>query len=546
MSLKQQIETWAKALEAYEAQDFEQCLQLFETIADESKILFNIGLIQATVGAHEEAVQNFEAAISMDQYLAVAYFQSGVSNFLLGRYPEARRDFDDTYSYLRSNLTIDYEQLGLKFRLYSCEVLFNRGLASIYMGQEAQGMSDFTTAMKEKQTDEHGVIDEAYADRGDGYTVFSIPVGVLYRPSDNKLKNLKAKNYLGKATLVAASDARDAFVGFTGATLANRTNERNPNVGGVFGEDGKGAGSLSRAKTATARMESLPDPVAPLRRANTALPTPTRSNTAPVGGMPMPPPRGLGRSLNTSANGPRGGGRSPGPSPISRSPPRVELSGLPTPPSSDEMLGAGQRDTAYGGTELIDSYYDVSGGSSSVPPVPQLPSPYLPPTPEGQPIDRVAKWARQNVGAPPPQVSLSRSSSANETGSIPKKPVVLMRSNTVPAPSAYGSTMMSRTELEDEGTIVSEREMNKVRIKLRFNGDTRGMSISPTMRLVDFEERVRRKFERENDMIIKYKDAEGAMVSIMDADDWESAMDEARENSKGRAEGKLEIWVSEG
>lgn len=28
-------------------------------------------------------------------------------------------------------------------------------------------MTDFTSAMKEKQTDEHGVIDEAYGDRGD-------------------------------------------------------------------------------------------------------------------------------------------------------------------------------------------------------------------------------------------------------------------------------------------------------------------------------------------------------------------------------------------
>lgn len=43
-------------------------------------------------------MQSFEAAIGMDSYLAVAYFQSGVSNFLLGQYEAARRDFEDTYS----------------------------------------------------------------------------------------------------------------------------------------------------------------------------------------------------------------------------------------------------------------------------------------------------------------------------------------------------------------------------------------------------------------------------------------------------------------
>ena len=37
-----------------------------------------------------------------------------------------------------------------------------------------------------------------------GYTVFSIPVGILYRPNDAKVKNLKTKNYLGQARLVAA------------------------------------------------------------------------------------------------------------------------------------------------------------------------------------------------------------------------------------------------------------------------------------------------------------------------------------------------------
>ena len=49
------------------------------------------------------------------------------------------------------------------------------------------------------------------------FTVFSIPVGVIYRPPEGKLKNVKTKDYLGKAKLVAAVDPADAFVGFTGA-----------------------------------------------------------------------------------------------------------------------------------------------------------------------------------------------------------------------------------------------------------------------------------------------------------------------------------------
>jgi neutrophil cytosolic factor 2 len=63
-------------------------------------------------------------------------------------------------------MLIDYEQLGLKFRLYSCEILFNRGLCYLYLGKTEQGMGDFTSSQKEKQTEEHDVIDEAIMVQG--------------------------------------------------------------------------------------------------------------------------------------------------------------------------------------------------------------------------------------------------------------------------------------------------------------------------------------------------------------------------------------------
>lgn len=97
----------------------------------------------------------------LDQYLAVAYFQQGVSNFLVGDFEEALANFNDTLLYLRGNTYINYEQLGLKFKLYSCEVLFNRGLCYIYLQQKAGGLQDFAYAVKEKVTPDHDVIDDA-------------------------------------------------------------------------------------------------------------------------------------------------------------------------------------------------------------------------------------------------------------------------------------------------------------------------------------------------------------------------------------------------
>lgn len=84
-----------------------------------------------------------------------------MSNFLVGDFEEALANFNDTLLYLRGNTFIDYEQLGLKFKLYSCEVLFNRGLCYIYLQQDQAGMQDFQYAVKEKMTPDHDVIDDA-------------------------------------------------------------------------------------------------------------------------------------------------------------------------------------------------------------------------------------------------------------------------------------------------------------------------------------------------------------------------------------------------
>ena len=74
----------------------------------------------------------------------------------------------------------NYEQLGLKFKLFSAEILFNKGLSQIYLGRVEQGLEDMQEARREKATEEHNVIDDAMADRGEGYTVFSIVSGTLF------------------------------------------------------------------------------------------------------------------------------------------------------------------------------------------------------------------------------------------------------------------------------------------------------------------------------------------------------------------------------
>ena len=83
-------------------------------------------------------------------------------------------------------------------------------------------MQDFGFAQKEKMTRDHDVIDDAIREKAVGYTVFSIPVGMVYRPNEAKVKNLKTKDYLGKARLIATSNSQNTTTGFTGADRQER------------------------------------------------------------------------------------------------------------------------------------------------------------------------------------------------------------------------------------------------------------------------------------------------------------------------------------
>lgn len=54
------------ALARYDNNEFDEALGEFESISDTSKILFNMGVIHATLGEHEKAVRT--AATNLLEY----------------------------------------------------------------------------------------------------------------------------------------------------------------------------------------------------------------------------------------------------------------------------------------------------------------------------------------------------------------------------------------------------------------------------------------------------------------------------------------------
>ena len=537
MSLKAEIETWVAALAAYDNNEFDNALKCFETIADTSKILFNLGVINATLGEHMRAVDFYQRAVQLDQYLAVSYFQQGVSNFLMGDFEEALANFNDTLLYLRGNNNIDYEQLGLKFKLYSCEVLFNRGLCYIYLQQKEAGMQDLRFASQEKRVQDHDVIDEAIKEQAEGYTVFSIPVGVVYRPNEAKVKNLKSKDYLGKARLVAehhqyTNDPRRAALAAMG--IDDRPTDKLS----------YGAKNLVRPdlRSRTTRQQSEP----PMHR-NIFPPTP-------------PPELDRPESMTTAAKRKSTESAHPTSSTI--------LSGRSAPKPLRLELGAAafdqssQREKPRIGTKRSESERPAMRQESydrltrrSDDGRREVTRPRYSDVPEVKiiedPIEANSPQALQQY-----QEQQRRPTSHQRTRSsghaIRTKPITISEeeeeatdeiSDPSDSPLAFEIIPPKATRQRHRSRAP---ELRKIRIKVHAE-DMRYVMTTPSVGIDELSEQIKTKFGFKGGFKLKIKDDEGDMVTMADQDDLEMAIGICKASAaKDRLEmGKMEMWVQE-
>uniref|UniRef100_A0A8D0GNE5 SH3 domain-containing protein n=1 Tax=Sphenodon punctatus TaxID=8508 RepID=A0A8D0GNE5_SPHPU len=78
--------------------------------------------------------------VTKDSCLAVGFFQRGYVYMQLRRYEEALHDYSTALTRLRNNSFINYKQLGLRFLLWTWEVLYNMAAVQCQLGQwqEAQ------------------------------------------------------------------------------------------------------------------------------------------------------------------------------------------------------------------------------------------------------------------------------------------------------------------------------------------------------------------------------------------------------------------------
>uniref|UniRef100_A0A8B9XG35 Neutrophil cytosolic factor 2 n=1 Tax=Bos mutus grunniens TaxID=30521 RepID=A0A8B9XG35_BOSMU len=217
MSLAEAISLWNEGVLAADKKDWKGALDAFTGVQDpHSRICFNVGCIYTILGNLPEAEKAFTKSINRDKHLAVSYFQRGMLYYQMEKYDSAIKDLKEALTQLRGNQLIDYKILGLQFKLFACEVLYN--IAFMYAKREEWKKAEehLALAVSMKSEPRHSKIDRAMESvwKQKLYEPVVIPVGRLFRPNEKQVAQLVKKDYLGKATVVASVVDQDSFSGF--------------------------------------------------------------------------------------------------------------------------------------------------------------------------------------------------------------------------------------------------------------------------------------------------------------------------------------------
>ena len=164
----------------------------------------------------------------------------------------------------------------------------------------------------------------------------------------------------------------------------------------------------------------------------------------------------------------------------------------------------------------------------------------------------VATWARNNANPPPPP-SRSLSTRVPPTSYPGGGGGGVRRRNTAMGRQRSVVRRNTKYEEEEEGYGSGDyddgsafAEFSKVRVKVRFNDEVRGLALTPDVTFVEFMGMLSSKFAVPvSRMDVKFKDEDGGLVSLKDEMDYEMALETAKESSNGKTEGKLEVWCTE-
>ncbi|KAM9721126.1 NADPH oxidase activator 1 isoform 8-T8 [Dama dama] len=212
-SLGDLLRDWHQGAQAVARGDWDCALRLFSSVSEPpARVSFNVGCVHLLAGDPEAALRAFDQAVTKDTCLAVGFLQRGVANFQLERFQEALSDFQRTLAQLRDNTTIDYTQLGLRFKLQAWEVLVNVAAVQSQLGLWAKAACSLGDAISKGPEGARSDLDIALGQVQKQVPLQprQVPRGEVFRPHRRHLEHLEPVDFLGKAKVLASALAADS------------------------------------------------------------------------------------------------------------------------------------------------------------------------------------------------------------------------------------------------------------------------------------------------------------------------------------------------
>uniref|UniRef100_A0A3Q3N0K6 NADPH oxidase activator 1 n=1 Tax=Mastacembelus armatus TaxID=205130 RepID=A0A3Q3N0K6_9TELE len=211
------LQLWDESVQAVDTQDWQGALAKLEQIREPTtRTLFNAASAHLALGQLEQALKALDLTIAKDERLAVGFFQRAAVMMQVDRLEEALSDCIWAQKHMRGNTVIDYRQLGLRFKLYSWQVLYNAAVVYCRMGQWEQAREVLLSASQEGGASRGGNIEVALDCilQEEVLAPLFVPEGTVFRPRKQDLEQLQQRDFLGKAKVICSVIPNDDFGGF--------------------------------------------------------------------------------------------------------------------------------------------------------------------------------------------------------------------------------------------------------------------------------------------------------------------------------------------
>ncbi|KAM4745092.1 NADPH oxidase activator 1 [Anableps anableps] len=211
------LRLWNESVLAVDAKDWETALAKLKEIPEPtSRTHFNTASAHLALGQLDMALRSLDFTIAKDERLAVAFFQRAAVMMQIDRLEEALSDCIWAQKHMRENVVIDYRQLGLRYKLYSWQVLYNAAAVYCRMGEWEQAMDILLSATPDRGQGRGGNIEVALnsIEKREVLNPLLVPEGLVFRPRKQEIEQLQQRDFLGKAKVISSMIPNDDFGGF--------------------------------------------------------------------------------------------------------------------------------------------------------------------------------------------------------------------------------------------------------------------------------------------------------------------------------------------